>query len=152
MTLFKKISIGSDHAGFRYKEEIKKMLEEGYEVLDYGIFDEKPITDYEVAERVGISVNTKEADAGILICGTGLGMSISANKIPGIRAALCNDLFTAKKSREHNDANLLALGSRIVGIELAKEIVKTWLETEYEGGRHISRNKSMMDLDKKYRR
>ncbi|MCL4377107.1 MAG: ribose 5-phosphate isomerase B [Actinobacteria bacterium] len=128
------------------------MLEEKYEVLDYGIFDEKPITDYGVAERVGISVSTNETDAGILICGTGLGMSISANKIPGIRAALCNDLFTAKKSREHNDANLLVLGSRVVGIELAKEIVKIWLETEYEGGRHISRNKSIMDLDRKYRK
>jgi len=146
----KKIGIGSDHIGFKYKEEIKKILKENYEVVDYGIHEETPIRNYKVAEDVADGVVKKEVERGILICGTGLGVSIAANKVKGIRAALCNDLFTAKKSREHNESNILALGARVVGLELAKEIVEVWLETEFEGGRHIERNNFITYLEKKY--
>lgn len=129
----KKIGIGSDHAGFKYKEEIKKCLEkENYEINDYGIYEEIPIKNYEVVEDVAVGVINKEVEVGILICGTGLGVSIAANKVKGIRAALCNDLFTAKKSREHNESNILAFGSRVIGLGTAKDIVKIWLETEFE--------------------
>lgn len=147
----KKIGIGSDHAGFKYKKEIKKCLEkENYEVIDYGIHKEIPVKDYKVVEDVAVGVINKDVERGILICGTGLGVSIAANKVKGIRAALCNDLFTAKKSREHNESNILALGSRVIGLELAKNIVKIWLETEFEGGRHIERNNFITYLEEKY--
>ncbi len=147
----KKIGIGSDHVGFKYKEEIKKCLEkENYEIIDYGIYEEIPIKNYKIAEDVAVGVINKEVERGILICGTGLGVSIAANKIKGIRAALCNDLFTAKKSREHNESNILAFGSRVIGLGLAKDIVKIWLETEFEGGRHIERNNFIAYLEEKY--
>lgn len=148
-----KIAIGSDHSAFQYKVEIKKELEKkDYEVTDFGIYEDKPARNYEVAEKVALSVSNGETDRGILICGTGLGMSISANKIPGTRAALCYNLYSAKKAREHNDSNILAMGARVIGLELAKEIVDLWLTTEYEGGRHIERNDHIMELDSKYRK
>jgi ribose 5-phosphate isomerase B len=147
-----KISIGSDHAAFKYKEEIIKFLkEENHIVLDMGIYEEIPVKDYSVAQKVALSVSNGECQRGILICGTGIGMSISANKIPGIRAALCHNIFTAEMSRLHNDSNILAFGSRVVELELAKAMVLKWLSTEFEGGRHIPRNEYMMLLDKKYR-
>lgn len=147
-----KIAIGSDHSGFKYKEEIKKLLkEEKHEVKDCGIYEEIPIKDYVIAEKVGLSVSNGEVQRGILICGTGIGVSISANKIPNVRAALCHNLFTAEMSRLHNDSNILAFGSRIVDLELTKTMVKKWLNTEFEGGRHIPRNEHIMLLDKKYR-
>jgi len=147
----KKIGIGSDHAGFKYKEEIKKMLiKENYEIIDYGVHVEVPVKNYKVVEDVAIGVIKKEIDRGILICGTGLAVSIAANKVNGIRAALCNDLFTAKKSREHNESNILAFGSRVIGLGLAKDIVKIWLVTEFEGGRHIERNNFITYLEEKY--
>jgi ribose 5-phosphate isomerase B len=147
-----KISIGSDHAGFKYKEEIIKFLkEENHDVLDMGIYEEIPVKDYAVAQKVALSVSNGESHRGILMCGTGIGMSISANKIPGIRAALCHNMFTTEMSRMHNDSNILAFGSRVIELELAKEMVKKWLVTEFEGGRHIPRVEHMMLLDKIYR-
>lgn len=147
-----KISIGSDHAAFKYKEEIIKLLKEENNIVnDMGIYEEIPIKDYVVAEKVALSVSKSESQRGILICGTGIGMSISANKIPGVRAALCHNMFTAEMSRLHNDSNILAFGSRVIDIELAKAMVIKWLGTEFEGGRHIPRNEHMMALDKKYR-
>jgi len=147
----RKTGIGSDHAGFKYKEEIKKFLmETGYEVKDFGVYEELPVTDYAFVERLCLGVTGGEVKQGILICGTGLAVSIAANKIKGIRAALCNDLYTAKKSREHNDSNVLAFGARVIGIEVAKEITRVWLETGFEGGRHIPRNDFITFLENKY--
>ncbi len=145
------IGIGSDHAGFKYKEEIKDFLTKaGHTVKDYGIYEEAPVKDYKFVEDLCLGIIGGEIQRGILICGTGLGVSIAANKVSGIRAALCNDLYTAKKSREHNESNILAFGSRVVGIEVAKEVVKVWLETDFEGGRHISRNDFITYLENKY--
>ena len=147
-----KIAIGSDHAAFKYKEEIIKLLkEENHEVIDMGIYAEIPVKDYASAEKVALSVSKGECERGILMCGTGIAMSISANKIPGVRAALCHNLFTAEMTRLHNDSNILVFGSRVTELGLAKEMVKKWLSTEFEGGRHIPRVEHMMLLDKKYR-
>ena len=146
-----KVGIGSDHAGFYYKTEIKKFLAEiGYTVKDYGIFEEVPVKDYKFVEDVCLGVLGGEVERGIVICGTGIAVSIAANKVKGIRAALCNDLFTAKKSREHNQSNVLAFGSRVIGIDVAKDIVKVWLETDFEGGRHIPRNDFITYLENKF--
>ena len=113
----KKIGIGSDHAGFRYKEEVKKLLTEaGCLVKDFGIYEEMPVKDYKFVEDLCLGILSGEVEQGILTCGTGLGVSIAANKVKGIRAALCNDLFTARKSREHNQSNVLAFGARVIGI------------------------------------
>jgi len=135
-----RIAIGSDHAGFDYKEMIKKHLEEkGYEVIDEGTYS-KERTDYpNYAEKVAKAVANKEVDKGVLICGTGIGMSITANKIKGVRAALCTNEFMARMSRKHNDANILCLGERVIGTDHALAIVDVFFSTEFEGGRHEKR-------------
>lgn len=134
------VAIGSDHAGLEMKTEIISVLKElGHDYLDYGT-DSPLSVDYpDFGEKVSSAVSTGKSDRGILICGTGIGMSIVANKFPNIRASLCNELFSARMSRLHNDANILVLGGRIVGKDLAKEIVRTWMTTPFEGGRHTSR-------------
>lgn len=148
-----KIAIGSDHAAFEYKEKIKKFLiSEGYEIEDHGIYENKSIKDYSVAEKVALSVSSGKFDRGILLCGTGIGMSISANKIPGSIAALCHDKYTAKCAREHTDSNILVLGARVISVELAIEMIGIWLKSEYQKGRHIPRNRSFQEFDKKYRK
>jgi len=135
-----KIAIGSDHAGLELKNELISILNEmKIECLDLGTNGTQSVDYPDFGERVSREVSEGRVDRGILICGTGIGMSIVANKIPNIRAALCNDLFTARMSRMHNDANILVIGGRIVGRDLAKEIVKTWFTTEFEGGRHANR-------------
>ena len=101
---------------------------------------------------MALSISKGNSDRGILLCATGIGMSISANKVPGCIAALCHNLYTARCSREHNDSNVLVLGSRVIGLELALEVINIWLKTGYQGGRHVSRNKSFLDLDQKYRK
>ena len=148
-----KIAIGSDHAAFEYKEKIKILLiSEGYEIEDHGIYENKSIKDYSVAEKVALSVSSGKFDRGILLCGTGIGMSISANKIPGSIAALCHDKYTARCAREHNDSNILVLGARVISVELAIEMIGIWLKSEYQKGRHIPRNRSFQEFDKKYRK
>ncbi len=134
------IAIGSDHAGYEMKSKIIKQLEEwGVAYRDFGTHNEER-TDYPIyAEKVAKAVTSGECEKGILICGTGVGISIAANKIDGIRAVVCSEPYSAKLSREHNDTNILAFGSRVIGEELAKMIVKIWLETDYEGGRHQKR-------------
>jgi len=135
-----KIAIGSDHAGLELKNELISILNEmKIECLDLGTNGTQSVDYPDFGEKVSKEVSEGRVDRGILICGTGIGMSIVANKIPNIRAALCNDLFTARMSRMHNDANILVIGGRIVGRDLAKEIVKTWFTTEFEGGRHANR-------------
>ena len=131
-----KIALGADHAGFELKEKIKAFLtEEGHEVLDLGCFSKESV-DYPIyGVKVARALLKGEAERGVLVCGTGLGMSMVANRFPGIRAALCHEPFTARMSRLHNDANILVLGGRVIGEALALEMVKVFLETPFEGGR-----------------
>jgi ribose 5-phosphate isomerase B len=143
----KKISIASDHGGFNLKEDISLFLNQlGFEVNDLGPSNSKAV-DY---PDYGISIATYISDnidaRGIVICGTGVGMSIVVNRFPGIRGALCSDIYTAKLSREHNDSNLLVMGGRVVGVGLAREIVQVWLNTPFEGGRHIKRIEKIPNL------
>lgn len=136
----RKIAVGSDHGGFEYKDTITKYLtDNGFEVIDAGTYT-KDSCDYpEIAKKVANIVVNKEADRGILICGSGIGMSISANKIKGIRAALCSETTSARLSREHNNSNILCLGQRLIGETMAIEIVQMWLNTEFAGDRHQKR-------------
>ena len=147
-----KIGIGNDHSALELKAEIIGFLKEkGYEIVDFGTNStescEYPIN----GEKVARAVAAGEVEKGILICGTGLGISLAANKVEGIRAVVCSEPFTAKMSRAHNNCNILALGARVVGAELAKMIVDTWLSTEFEGGRHQRRVDMIMDIEKRNR-
>ncbi len=144
-----KIALASDHAGFELKEKVKAFLEkEGYKLFDFGCFSSDSV-DYPLyGVKVARAVLSQEADRGILICGTGLGMSMVANRFPGIRAALCHEPFSARMSRLHNDANILVLGGRIIGDVLAFEVVKVFLETPFEGGRHARRVEQIDALTK----
>lgn len=149
----KKIILGSDHGGFELKEEIKKFLsEEGYDVLDFGTYSMEPVDYPDVALLVAEAVRDRADSFGIIIDGAGIGSAMVANKVNGIRAAACNDLFTARNSREHNDANVLTLGGRVIGSGLAKEIVKVWLEASFFGDRHIRRVNKIMQVERKYTR
>lgn len=143
-----KIGIGNDHAAVEMKFEIVKYLEEsGHEVINYGT-DTPESCDYpEYGAKVAWAVVSGEVEKGILICGTGVGISLAANKIRGIRAVVCSEASTARLSRQHNDTNILAFGARIIGTETAKDIVKAWLEAEFEGGRHQKRVDMLMKLE-----
>jgi ribose 5-phosphate isomerase B len=135
-----RIILGSDHGGLRLKAEIKGLLQElNHEFEDVGCDCETSVDDPDYAEPVAERVAKGEFDLGILICGTGIGMSIAANKVKGIRCAVVSDEFPARMSREHNNANILALGERVVGPDLAKSIVRTWLSAEFQGNRHARR-------------
>lgn len=138
--MIKKIAIGCDHVGYELKPIIVEHLKtRGIDVVDYGTNDIER-TDYPVYGRsVAEAVAEKNVDGGILICGTGVGISIVANKIKGIRAVVCSEPYSAKLSKEHNDTNILALGARVIGSEMAKMIVDAWLDAEFEGGRHKAR-------------
>ena len=145
-----KVAIGSDHGGVNIKEEIKELLKEmNIEFEDVGC-DCTTSVDYpDYALPVATKVAKGEVDRGILICGTGIGMSIAANKVKGIRCALVHDLFSAKATREHNDSNVLAMGERVIGPGLAREIAKVWLETSFEGGRHENRVNKISAIENK---
>lgn len=135
-----RIALGADHGGYHLKEEIKSLLESlNISYDDLGCFDEQSVDYPDYAFLVAEKVASNDCDRGILVCGTGIGMSIAANKVEGIRCALVSDLFSAKATREHNDSNILALGARVIGTGLALEIVKVWLETAFAGGRHKQR-------------
>lgn len=145
-----KIAIGADHAGFELKELISQIVEDaGYEVIDMGTGSSCSVDYPDYAEAVAQAVSDGKAERGILICGTGIGMSIVANKFKNVRAALCNDLFTAKMSRLHNDANILCMGARVIGKGLAIEIVKTWLSTPFEAERHLKRVEKINIIERK---
>ncbi len=135
-----KIAIGADHGGFELKESIKKHLEDigGYEICDYGTYTAESVDYAAIAYKVGTAV-TQENILGILCCGTGIGISMAANKVKGVRAACCSDYFSAKLTRAHNNANILCMGGRVVGPGLANELVDIFLSTEFEGGRHQRR-------------
>lgn len=146
-----KIAVGSDHGGFLLKDEIMKHLKQkNIDFVDFGCFTTESVDYPDVGEAVGVAVASGEYDKGIICCGTGIGISISANKVPGVRAALCGDCFSAQASREHNDANILALGERVIGVGLAKMIVDIWLSSEFQGGRHGRRVEKISNIEKKY--
>ena len=145
-----KITIGSDHAATALKDEVKKVLAEfDAEVKDVGTFGTDRVDYPDIAEKVCADVTSGDADRGIVLCGTGLGISIAANKIKGIRCALCGDVYSAKMSREHNNANVLAMGGRVLGFGLAGEIVRAWLTTDFAGGRHQQRIDKITALESK---
>ena len=142
------IAIGSDHGGYKLKEEIKKYLEEReIEYTDCGTFDEERAEYPEIAQALASEVQSGQAEKGIIICRSGIGMSMVANKFKGIRAAKCNDEEEAKFSRMHNNANVLALGADYIDINKAVRIVRTWLATEFEGGRHEERIKMIEQIE-----
>jgi len=143
------IGLACDHAGFELKEELKTFLKSlGVKAIDMGTFNEDSVDYPDFGVLVAEKVSQGELEKGILICGTGIGMSMVANKFPRIRAAVANDLYSSRCSREHNDANILIVGGRIVGKELAKEIVKVWLETPFAGGKHKRRIEKIEALEK----
>lgn len=143
------IGLACDHGGFELKEEVKTFLRSmGFKPVDLGTFNEDSVDYPDYGILVAEKISKGEMERGILICGTGIGMSIVANKFPGVRAALVNDLYSSRFSREHTDANILVIGGRIVGRELAKEIVKVWLNTPFAGGRHKRRLEKIEALEK----
>jgi len=143
-----KIGIGSDHGGFLLKEEIKSFLESNeVEVVDFGTKDLTSVDYPEYGKLVGEAVVAGIIDKGIVICGTGIGISISANKVKGVRCALCSETYSARMSIEHNNANVLALGGRVLGVDLAKEIVYVWLHSKFEGGRHQRRIDKICEME-----
>jgi ribose 5-phosphate isomerase B len=144
-----KIAIGADHAGFAAKEEIKTVIKAlGHQVLDQGTTGEASVDYPDFAQKVAQAVVSGEADKGVLICGTGIGMSIAANKVEGIRAALIGDEKTAALSRQHNDANVFCAGARITPVVKIAESLKVWLQTPFEGGRHQNRVAKITALEK----
>lgn len=145
------IAIGSDHAGVHLKTEIVKYLtEKGHEFKDFGVCDGTSVDYPDYGQKVAEAVKDGLCEKGIIVCGTGIGISIAANKVPGIRAAVCTDNFTARASREHNDANILALGERVIGVGVALDIVDVWLKTEFLGNRHKTRVDKISEIEKKY--
>jgi len=141
------VFIGSDHGGYELKEQIKSFLEEiGVDVEDLGTYSLKSCDYPDIAQKVALNV-VKSKEKGILICGSGIGMSIAANKVKGIRCALCHDAYTAEYSRRHNDANIIAFGGRTTGVEIAKQMVKIFLFTEFDGGRHEQRVEKIGKLE-----
>jgi ribose 5-phosphate isomerase B len=147
----KTIAIGADHGGFRLKEQIKPMLErEGLSVRDVGVHEEKAVDYPDIAHGVAELIAAGAATRGIIIDGAGIGSAMVANKVPGIRAALCYDKASAKNSREHNDSNVLTLGARLLTETQAEDVVRVWLETRFAGGRHAARVAKIGDVEKKY--
>ncbi len=145
--MFMKIALGADHGGYELKESVKSYLEsKGYEVVDFGTHSPESVDYALIAKQVGEYV-VKENLLGILCCGTGIGISIAANKVRGVRAACCSDYFSAKMTRAHNNANLLCMGGRVVGAGLANELVDVFLSTEFEGGRHQRRIDQITDIE-----
>ncbi|WP_312952034.1 bifunctional allose-6-phosphate isomerase/ribose-5-phosphate isomerase RpiB [Superficieibacter sp.] len=148
----KKLALGCDHVGFILKQDLVAHLQrKGIEVIDKGTWSEER-TDYpRFASAVAEAVIGGEVDGGLLICGTGVGISITANKFPGIRAVVCSEPYSAQLSRQHNDTNVLAFGSRVIGLELAKMIVDAWLGAEFEGGRHQARVQAIAEIERQRR-
>ena len=146
-----KIAIGCDHGGFRYKKTLVDFLEKnGHEIVDFGTNSEDSCDYPDFALPAAESVANGDCDRGILICGTGIGISIAANKVPGIRCAHCHDVFSAKATRLHNDANMIAFGERVIGQGLMLEIVSAFLNTDFEGGRHVGRIAKITAIEEKY--
>ncbi|MBP3440130.1 MAG: ribose 5-phosphate isomerase B [Tidjanibacter sp.] len=144
-----RIAIGCDHAAYTFKEEIKAYLtEKGHELLDKGCYSPERADYPDHGIAVGEAVASGEAERGVVICGSGIGISIAANKVRGVRCALCSEPLSARLSRNHNDANVLAMGARLIGLEMGKAIVDAWFEAEFEGGRHIGRIEKISNYEK----
>lgn len=144
-----KIVLACDHGGFQLKEAVKEhLIKNGYSIADIGAYSTDSVDYPDFGKKAAEMVALNEADRGIIICGTGIGISIAANKVKGIRCALCTNEFMAKMSRMHNNANMLALGERVLGKGVAMDIVDIWLSTEFEGGRHENRVNKLMDIEK----
>jgi ribose 5-phosphate isomerase B len=142
------VALGADHAGFPLKEDLKGwLISRGFDVVDLGTQTTESVDYPDFAIAVGGAITAGKADRGVLVCGTGIGMAMAANKVPGARAAACSDAYTARMSREHNDANILALGARITSREAAIEILEVWLNAEFAGGRHARRVEKVVALD-----
>lgn len=140
-----KIAMACDHGGLRLKNVLKEyLLDNGYEVEDFGTNSEDSCDYPDYAGKAAKAVASGACDKGVVVCGTGIGVGITANKVNGIRCALCHDVFSAKATRAHNDSNMIAMGQRVIGEGLALEILKAWLSTEFEGGRHVQRIEKMM--------
>lgn len=147
-----KIAFGNDHAGVEMKKELTAYLEEkGHTVINYGTDTSERCSYATYGEKVAVAVKNGEADCGVLICGTGVGISLAANKIPGIRAAVCSEPTTARLVKEHNNANIIAFGERIIGIETAKSILDAYLNAEFQGGRHAERVAMITEIEEKYK-
>lgn len=147
------VALGCDHAGWELKERLKAwLIQTGHQVLDFGTHSPDPVDYPDYAIQVADSVASGKAERGVLICGTGIGMAMAANKIPGVRAAFCPDLFTARLSREHNDSNVLTLGGRLMGREMAIEILGIWLATPFQGGRHSRRIAKITEAEERHLR
>lgn len=144
-----KVAIGCDHAGVDLKHEVARFLrEQGHEVADFGTEGTESVDYPDFARRVAEAVRSGQAERGVLICGTGIGMSIAANKVPGVRAALCHDVYSARLTREHNDANVLTMGARVIGPGLAVEIAKAFFGGEFAGGRHARRVDKIAQIER----
>lgn len=148
-----RIAIGADHAGWALKEEVVRHLRaRGYELVDLGTHSTEPVDYPDYSAAVGEAVRSGAAERGILVCGSGAGACVAANKIPGARAAVCHDTYTAHQAVEHDDVNILCLGARVIGVELTREIVDAWVRARFTGeGRHRERLKKVEALEKKYR-
>jgi ribose 5-phosphate isomerase B len=146
-----KIALAADHVGFALKEKVREYLKsQGVEVEDFGTTSLQPVDYPDFAEKVAARVAAKEADYGVLVCGTGLGMMIAANKVPGIRAVAAHDTLCARMAREHNNANILTLGGRMIDAAAMRQIVDTWLRTPFAGGRHQRRMEKIEAIDQRY--
>lgn len=147
-----KIGFGCDHVAVELKNSLMEHVrQKGYECVDYGTYSAEERVDYPKQGKVVAEAIMKgEVEKGILICGTGIGISISANKVPGIRAAVCSEPYSARLTKEHNNANIIAMGARVVGVELAKMIVDEWLNAEFLGGRHLGRVEMIHDIEREY--
>lgn len=145
-----KIALGTDHAGFKLKEDLKKLLlGMGHEILDVGTYDEAPVDYPDYAALVAKAVNGNEAERGILICGSGVGASIAANKIRGIRASVCHDTYSARQGVEHDNMNIIVIGARVIGVALASDIARTFINAQFSNeDRHIRRLQKVLDLEK----
>ncbi|MDN5312351.1 MAG: ribose 5-phosphate isomerase [Thermoanaerobacteraceae bacterium] len=147
-----KIILGSDHLGFELKEIIKQHIQsKGLEVTDIGVYDKSPVDYPDIGLALAERVSRGDYDRGILICGTGIGMAIVANKVPGVRAAQCHDVYSAERARKSNDAQIMTIGALVVGVELAKKLVDIWLESEFQGGRSLPKVEKINKIDVKYR-
>lgn len=146
-----KVYIGSDHGGFEMKEHLRPFMEGlGFQVIDFGAYSKEPVDYPDIAFLVAEKVSGEAGSVGVIIDGAGMGSAMTANKVPGVRAAACYDTFCARNSKEHNDANVLTLGGRVTGIGLAEEIVRVWLATGFAGGRHSRRVDKIMSVEKRY--
>jgi ribose 5-phosphate isomerase B len=149
-----RVAFAADHAGFLYKQElVEEFQNKGYEVLDLGTDSQNAVDYPDIAERMALFILDQRADRGVLICGSGVGVSVAANKFVGIRAGVCHDAYSAHQGVEHDNMNVICLGSRVIGLELARELVATFLQAEFsQAERHVRRLKKIDDIERKYRK